>query len=98
MKWFEEKILKNKYVYLTYQVGVGKVLFHTARAFLGLGPKLCMIGDPIWALHGGTLFYAWGAHVDGIHQEYLGECYLHGFMQGETLQSPDIIFKRVWMK
>ncbi|CAI4213112.1 unnamed protein product [Parascedosporium putredinis] len=51
---------------------------------LALVPQCVREGDQIFALLGGQVLYALRSLGDGTHK-FLGECYVHGMMDGEVL-------------
>lgn len=66
-------------------------LCRTRRNFVGLVPCAALAGDQVFAFLGGQVLYVLRARGDyGRTYEFIGECYLHGLMDGEALQaSPD---------
>ncbi|KAF4631975.1 hypothetical protein G7Y89_g6151 [Cudoniella acicularis] len=72
----------------------GRALFLTEKGHLGLCYPDCRPGDELWALHGGRVpFILMPKHhlregsMQNDHQyKFMGEGYLHGFMDGEILQ------------
>lgn len=63
----------------------GRRLFETSRGFIGLGPAAAQVDDKICLLLGGQVFYALRTRKDG-HYEFIGECYLHGMMDGQACE------------
>ncbi|KAI0198010.1 heterokaryon incompatibility protein-domain-containing protein [Astrocystis sublimbata] len=63
---------------------VGRRLFRTAKGYVGLGPAAAKAGDSVCVLMGGRLLYCLRALTGGRH-EFVGECYVHGLMDGEVL-------------
>ncbi|TVY15382.1 hypothetical protein LARI1_G005623 [Lachnellula arida] len=60
------------------------VLFTTAKGYIGLGPPSMLEGDIICILFGGEVPYV--LRPMGSHWQLVGECYVHGIMQGEGLK------------
>jgi hypothetical protein len=64
----------------------------TKRGYMGLVPSYAEIGDEIWVLLGGQVLYvlreAGKKYVLFGEKEYefIGECYIHGLMDGEAMQ------------
>ena len=58
----------------------------TQKGFLGLAPKSAVIGDEIYAFLGAQVLYTSRRNRSGTSQfTYVGECYLHGLMDGEVM-------------
>ncbi|KAI1199330.1 heterokaryon incompatibility protein-domain-containing protein [Nemania serpens] len=62
----------------------GRRIFRTEKGFVGLGPAAARVGDSVCVLLGGQMMYALRP-VAGEHHEFIGECYVHGLMDGEAL-------------
>ena len=60
------------------------VLFTTAKGYIGQGPPWMHDGDIICILFGGKVPYV--LRPEGSHWRFIGECYVHGIMQGEGLK------------
>lgn len=64
----------------------------TQNGYIGLIPSYADVGDEIWVLVGGQVLYVlrdkgrWDTRSWGRIHEFLGESYLHGFMDGEAGQ------------
>jgi hypothetical protein len=56
----------------------------TEGSLMGLVPKSSRVGDEIFVLEGGQVFYV--LRPFGECFKYVGECYLHGLMDGEALK------------
>ncbi|KAJ8128994.1 hypothetical protein O1611_g4638 [Lasiodiplodia mahajangana] len=63
---------------------VGRRLFRTTNGYIGLGPAAAVAGDSVCMLSGGRLLYILRALSEGTY-EFIGECYVHGLMDGEAL-------------
>jgi hypothetical protein len=61
----------------------------TARGYLGRVPMGSEIGDKICILFGGSVPFILQDTGDGYFK-FIGECYIHGIMDGEAMQSQDI--------
>jgi len=62
-----------------------KKIFVSSLGHIGQGPAMLQLNDEIWVLYGGATCYVLHNNGDGTH-EFLGESYVHGFMQGEAIQ------------
>jgi hypothetical protein len=63
----------------------GRRLFETSRGFMGLGPPGAQVGDQVCLLLGGQVLYVLRDREDG-HREFIGECYVHGMMDGQACE------------
>jgi hypothetical protein len=63
----------------------GRRFFETSRGFIGLGPAAAQVGDQVYLLLGGQVLYVLRDHGDG-HSEFIGECYVHGMMDGQACE------------
>jgi len=61
-------------------------LMRTCGGYLGLGPKSASIGDQIVLLKGGRVPYVL-RNAGSNKFEVVGECYVHGVMQGEAFDA-----------
>jgi hypothetical protein len=59
-------------------------LAHTLRGYMGLVPSRARVGDQLCVLFGGQVSYMLRKRKDSSY-EYVGECYIHGLMDGEAL-------------
>jgi len=64
-----------------------KVMFVTAKGYLGLGQEACKVGDTVCIFLGGEVpFVVRAEHYDEADgYQFLGECYVHGIMDGEAM-------------
>ena len=69
----------------TKMMTFGRRLFETSRGFIGLGPAAAQIDDEICLLLGGQVWYVLRTRKDG-HHEFIGECYVHGMMDGQACE------------
>lgn len=65
----------------------GRSYFQTELGHIGLAPKAAKPGDKICVILGCESLMALRFKSSGQYQ-VVGECYLHGFMQGESLLGP----------
>lgn len=63
-------------------------LFVTVSGRLGLGPAGMMSGDVVVLLFGGNVPYILRS-IEDERWRFVGECYVHGIMQGEGLMEDD---------
>lgn len=63
-----------------------KDLFVTDRGYLGLGHEGCTPGDTVCIFAGGEVPFLVRPHPGGAEKafQFLGECYVHGVMDGEA--------------
>ncbi|TDZ33045.1 Heterokaryon incompatibility protein 6, OR allele [Colletotrichum spinosum] len=59
--------------------------FVTEKGFFGLGPPSMVVGDRVCILRSGVVPYVLRRR-DGGRWKYVGECYVHGIMDGEVVQ------------
>ena len=62
-------------------------MFVTSCGFMGLGPAAAQVGDSVCVLLGGQLLYVLRGGDDG-NFEFVGECYVHGMMDGKACEEP----------
>ncbi|RII09756.1 hypothetical protein CUC08_Gglean005746 [Alternaria sp. MG1] len=72
----------------------GRRLFETSRGFIGLGPAAAQIDDEICLLLGGQVCYVLRTRKDG-HHEFIGECYVHGMMDGQACEDESFSIRNV---
>lgn len=60
-------------------------LIHTRNCYIGLAHGASAVDDEICVLYGGSLCYVLRPLPGGREHRFIGECYLHGFMDGEGL-------------
>ncbi|KAI1146498.1 heterokaryon incompatibility protein-domain-containing protein [Nemania diffusa] len=68
-------------------------LFHTAQGYMGLGPQLIRFNDKVCLLHGAAVPFIIRPTRKRGSYEVVGECYVHGIMDGEAYHAMD--FSRV---
>lgn len=62
--------------------------FITENGYMGLGNP--QVGDEIWVLFGGNTPFVLRPDPKIGHHFLLGECYLHGIMDGEAMVNAEI--------
>ncbi|KAE8445911.1 hypothetical protein EG329_012690 [Mollisiaceae sp. DMI_Dod_QoI] len=67
----------------------GKNLCVTTGGYLGIVPNGTLDGDKICILFGSAVPFVLREY-DGVFFELVGECYIHGIMDGEGMREPDI--------
>jgi hypothetical protein len=68
-------------------------LFSTENKYLGLGPRSSCPEDQVWIFEQARVPFILRAIPDSEHFHLVGECYVHGVMQGELVDK--IKFKRI---
>lgn len=71
-----------------FRAQCGRRAFLTGTGFLGIGPAEIRPDDSICLLDGGQTPYAIRQTEDDMWK-FIGECYIHGIMFGQTLDWPD---------
>jgi hypothetical protein len=72
----------------------GRRLFRTSRGFMGLGPAAAQVGDRICVLFGGQVLYVLRGHTES-HFEFVGECYVHGMMDGQACKDGEFFNREI---
>ena len=77
-------------------VSQGRRFFTTLGGYMGIGPPGMRPGDSICVFLGGNV--PWVVRQEGYEYMLVGECYVHGIMDGEIMQTEhlpiqEIIFK-----
>ncbi|CAN9094122.1 unnamed protein product [Alternaria alternata] len=78
----------------TKMMTFGRRLFETSRGFIGLGPAAAQIDDEICLLLGGQVCYVLRTRRDG-HHEFIGECYVHGMMDGQACEDESFSIRNI---
>ena len=78
----------------TDMVTFGRRLFETSRGFIGLGPAAAQIDDEICLFLGGQVCYVLRCRKDG-HHEFIGECYVHGMMDGQACEDESFSIRKI---
>ncbi|GAW14441.1 hypothetical protein ANO14919_038440 [Xylariales sp. No.14919] len=66
----------------------GRRLIRTRAGLIGLGSGFAEIGDLVSMLSSGHVLYVPRKKNQCSLYEFVGECYVHGMMDGEALNSP----------
>ncbi|KAF6796410.1 heterokaryon incompatibility [Colletotrichum sojae] len=75
---------KRRYLQLRVIEQVNRRLFVTGRGYFGLGPPSLQAGDEVCVFRSGQVAYALRQSETGCWR-YVGECYVHGIMDGEAV-------------
>lgn len=67
----------------------GRSFFRTKGGYMGLGPQILQPGDFVCVLAGGEVPFI--LRPDHDYYKLVGECYLHGIMNGEAVRKQDHI-------
>ena len=62
----------------------GRRLAILDQGYIVLGPRLCEVGDLVCILHGCSVPVVIRPRRDGMGHTFVGECYVHGMMDGEA--------------
>ncbi|KAL7625002.1 hypothetical protein AAE478_004216 [Parahypoxylon ruwenzoriense] len=77
----ERPTVKDDFVSMSY----GRSMFVSKDGYIGLGPSGIHVGDCLAFLEGGRAPYV--LRRRDIYYELVGDCYIHGVMQGEIFDS-----------
>jgi Heterokaryon incompatibility protein (HET) len=71
---------------------VNQTFFITEQGYIGIAPLTLHVGDEVWVLFGSRLPFALrplyttpGGQNATLHYIFIGDCYVHGIMQGEAM-------------
>ncbi|KAI0894284.1 HET-domain-containing protein [Annulohypoxylon nitens] len=101
------RMLTELHATLTYRTMVspthwgkkGKAIIRTSKGFLGLSPHSTQVGDEVWLLKGASVFHILrDAESKSTRKTLLGEGYVHGFMEGETLRLDEMSYSTVTIR
>jgi hypothetical protein len=95
---------KDEFQRAMADVMLGRRLFVTKKGYIGAGPLSAQVGDAVYVLAGGHVPLVLrrsqgvddGAPSDGP-LTLVGDCYVHGVMQGESVTWPDFSWGEVRM-
>ena len=82
----EEKQRRNWMLMDIKRTSFGRRLIQTREGLIGLGPGSAEIGDLVCVLFGGHVLYVLRKEQSD-HYKFVGECYVHGMMDGEAINS-----------
>ena len=66
----------------------------TTKGYLGIGLAAAEVGNRVCIFLGGRVLYVRRSRDNG-HYEFIGECYVHGVMDGEAVKNCDSGDQRV---
>ena len=72
-----------------------QLLFRTNGGDLGYGPLSMSPGDQIWVLENGRVPFVLRPVDDGKNFELLGECYVHGVMDGQLFSNGMPVYENI---
>lgn len=78
----------------TKMMTFGRRLFETRRGFIVLAPAAAKIDDQVFVLMRGKVLYALRTRGDK-HHEFIGECYVHGMMDGQACEDESFVLRDV---
>ena len=85
----EEIALATQFLQSQLQAAYGRRFFTTSKNYMGLAQSGVRIGHAVVVLHGGKTPYLLQRKRRGSSgYRFVGECYVHGLMNGETLTKP----------
>lgn len=76
----------------TWAAIYGRAFFTTTQGYMGLGYPGVEEGDEVWVLHGGQVPFILRCQPrrpngPGTYYNFVGDCYVDGFMKGEAIES-----------
>lgn len=92
---YQDESVALPYGHQLNRIMLGRRVFLTADGLLGLGPQSVDAGDDVFVLPGARVPFLLrpidraGGCGSGEVYEMVGECYVHGIMQGEALERGD---------
>jgi hypothetical protein len=75
-----------RYQEVMMQGGLERKLFMTKQGHMGIGPRVMEPGDKVCVLFGGKTPYIVRPTLNPDEYLFLGDCYVHGFMDGEAIE------------
>jgi hypothetical protein len=69
----------------------------TEKGYAGWIPKRCEVGDRVCIVAGGQVPFVLREISDGFHK-LIGECYIHGVMDGEALKDERFVWETIQIK
>ncbi|MCJ1411213.1 hypothetical protein MMC19_005301 [Ptychographa xylographoides] len=68
----------------------GRRFFWTTEGYMGMGPAGAQVGDRVCLFFGGQVLYVVRDLEDQGWYRFVGECYVHGLMDGEAMEGRDV--------
>lgn len=89
LRWMEQIPIEEEqpllaHFYAMHGATMRRAFLNTSKGYMGLGPESAEPGDLICVLLGGSVPYM--LRQIGHHYRFLGECYIHGIMDGEAMK------------
>ncbi len=81
---------------LYQKVAQGRRFFTTLSGYMGIGPPHMRSGDLVCVFLGGRR--PWVIRQDGPEYSLVGECYVHGIMNGEFMETENLPVKDIIVK
>jgi hypothetical protein len=75
---------KRKFIFLAYGKALGRTVIFCDDSRVGLAPQGTKVGDEIWIFVGAATPFVI-RRIDGGAYKLIGNCYVHGVMQGELM-------------
>jgi hypothetical protein len=72
-----------------------RLLFQTKGGDLGYGPLSMSPGDQVWVLENGRVPFVLRPVAGGKNFELLGECYVHGVMDGQLFSKGMPVYENI---
>ena len=82
--------------FLYQTVAQGRRFFTTLGGYMGIGPPGMRSGDLVCVFLGGNI--PWIIRQDGHEYSLVGECYVHGIMDGEFIQTENLPVQDIIVK
>jgi hypothetical protein len=94
---FAKYIVLDSILRFDFAVSVinGRLLFRTNGGDLGYGPLSISPGDQVWVLENGRVPFVLRPVADGKNFELLGECYVHGVMDGQLFPNGTPVYENI---
>ncbi|MCJ1358202.1 MAG: hypothetical protein MMC33_008201 [Icmadophila ericetorum] len=80
-----ESVEARKYMTYSLQFCLRRMFSWTSNGYMGLVPAATQIGDKVCVLYEGLALYVLRDVGQGFYQ-FVGECYIHGFMDGQAIE------------
>jgi hypothetical protein len=83
-----ESLERNKLLFSILCATTFHRFIQTEKGYMGLAPAAAAVGDKICVLFGGQVLYVLRQNKDVETHEFIGECYVHGLMDGQAMDMP----------
>ncbi|KAL9119340.1 MAG: hypothetical protein Q9187_004104 [Circinaria calcarea] len=81
----DQRNRKDRMEVAVHKASFGRRLCWTRKGYVGVVPAASRVGDSICAFFGGQVLYVLRERENPSY-EFMGECYVHGLMDGEVLE------------